>query len=296
VILNWSNVVRLRRVFVTGLARNVGAHLEKEITKLEIQLEKIFDVVKFFIVESDSIDSTPKILNELKKKKNNFDFVSLNHLDGTYPNRIERITYCRNIYVTQIRKINKFEDFDFILIIDFDIKNNRLNLKILDAYLENDSWDGLFVNQKGPYYDIFALRCNGWSDSDCFQEYKELSKVFSSAEAKQIAIWSKMRRIPCNSEVIEVDSAFGGLAVYRIECFLKYDYDDPAKEYIISEHVHFNLRLRSDAGKLFILPALVNFSWSAHNLSKYRILRTLDSLSNTNSLANIRRFIRNRLA
>lgn len=285
-----------RNIIVVGLARDVAFHLEKEIFRLEKQLKNLFDSIEFYLVESDSKDTTTNILSKLKMNKPNFDYISLDKLEKVFPNRIQRLTFCRNIYVTKIREINKAKKFDYVLVNDFDIKNKKLDLFPLNNYLNKESWSGLFVNQKGFYYDIFALRCKNWSETDCYEDYRSLSCTLGGEKAKQIAIWSKMRKIPKKSSEIEVDSAFGGLAVYKTENFMQFNYDDSTNKFKSSEHVHFNLRIRNNSGKLLIVPALINFSWNPHNLSKFKVIRTIDSLSKYGFFKRIRRFLRNRLA
>jgi hypothetical protein len=289
-------MVLTEKVLVVGLARNVAKHLGVEIDRLENDLKKIFAQVSFFIVESDSSDSTCNVLTELKEEFVNFDFISLGNLESKIPNRIERLTYCRNVYVDKIRSLSKYKNFDFIIVNDFDIKNNKLNLNSISKYLIDNSWDGLFANQSGYYYDIYALRSKNWSEGDCFEEYKNLSQYTSQKKAKKMAIWSKMRKISSKVEPIKVDSAFGGLAIYRKNLFLKFDYSNSENNYKISEHVNFNTKVTSDGGKLFILPSMTNFSWNSHNLSKWQIMRKIDSLTKNKKFKIIREFLRNRIA
>jgi hypothetical protein len=105
-----------------------------------------------------------------------------------------------------------------------------------------------------------------------------------------------MRKISKKSGAIEVDSAFGGLAVYKIENFLKFNYENSEKNFNLSEHVNFNLKIRKNSGRLFIIPSLINFSWSPHNLSKFRVIRAIDSMLKSHYFKNFRRFLRKRLA
>lgn len=289
-------MLNVNNVLVTGLARDVAKHIPKEIMRLEIEMKKIFNSVNFFIVESDSSDETIKSLENIKKDKDNFDYISLGNLEKIIPNRIQRLSYCRNIYVKKIRDDPTSHKFNHIAVVDFDIKNNYLNLSILKEFVNNNSWSGLFSNQKGFYYDIYALRCSNWSENDCFEEYRLLCQKYNSEKAKKIAIWSKMRKISESSAPIMVDSAFGGFAVYKKNIFLEFDYADNLKKFINSEHVVLNKKITQNGGKLFILPSMTNFSWNPHNLSKIRLFRVLDSSTKLKGLKIIRRFFRNRLS
>ena len=116
----------------------------------------------------------------------------------------------------------------------------------------------------------------------------------SRTSAKEIAIWNRMRKIPRNSNVIEVDSAFGGMAIYRNWIFDNFDYSTkmtPIKSNE-SEHVALHHKVREAGGRLFIHPRLTNIAWNPHNLSSFKVLRNLDNLSNLPSLYGFRRRLR----
>ena len=280
-------------LLVTGLVRDSSRHLKNEIARIEKHAEKLFSQVNFFLVESDSADQTTNSLSQLKILKSNFDFISLGNLTGIYPNRLDRLRYCRNEYVNKIREDDRYRNCDFVLVVDFDIKNRSLNLDEVGELLHSEVWEGIFANQRGPYYDIFALRCIGWVEEDCFKKYNKLSENMSRAKAKHIAIWSQMRRIPTNASLIEVQSAFGGMGLYRRECFDRFDYSAPNFELRSeSEHISLHYKITNGGGKLFILPAMTNFSFAPHNLSAYRIFRLLDKISRPRIFKQIRLMLR----
>ena len=286
-----------QHLLITGLVRDSGPHLKSEIERIENHAREIFASVDFFLVESDSTDSTQLILNQLKKIKNNFEFVSFESLETTFPNRIERLRFCRNQYVQKIRADKRYSECGFILVVDFDIKNRKLNLEPIVPLLSMDAWDALFTNQRGPYYDILALRCDGWVESDCFQLYQELSRSMSRARAKNQAIWSRMIKIPISAPMIEVQSAFGGLGLYRRACFECFDYSPATfEQFQESEHVSLHRKITLSGGKLFIVPAMTNFSFSPHNLSAYRIFRFLDKVTRSHFFKGIRNLLRRLLA
>ena len=285
------------RVLVTGLARDCGNHLAREILRVEQRLLEIFTAVDFFIVESDSIDNTEEVLREIKSKKRNVQYLSLGKLANKIPGRIDRLRYCRNYYVNFVRQNVTEDKPDFVMVVDFDIKNRALELHPLAKLMSENWWDGLFANQKGPYYDIYALRKEGWVEDDCFKKYRELARQMSVKEAKQEAVWSRMRRIPRDKELIEVESAFGGLGVYRRRVFENFDYaplnEQNADE---SEHVSLHKKIVNSGGKLFIVPAMTNFSYSPHNLAAYGIFRGIDLLLKAQILRGFRRMLRKLLA
>lgn len=283
-------------ILVTGLARNVEHNIEKEIERIEKKLAEIQLKSDFLVIESDSNDNTVQKLSRIRDQRSNFEFVSLNSLELNIPNRIERLTYCRNLYVDHIRKNFKYKDIKFVMIVDFDLKNNRLDLQVLKQWLNLKNWSALFANQSGLYYDIFALRKSGWCEKDCFIEYFKLQKYFYAEVAKELAIWSKMVRIPKNSGPIKVQSAFGGLGIYKKEIFLNFDYSPPGNNFTESEHVILHKKIDRNFGELYILPNLINFSWNPHNLSRFRTFRMLDRHMSAKIFLPIRKLIRKQIA
>lgn len=281
---------------MTGLARDVAKLLPRELNRIEKELNDIFEIVNFLIIESDSKDNTEKVLEDIKNERNNFNYKSLGAIESILPNRIQRLAFCRNEYVKEMRENKLYKDVDFVAIVDFDIKNNRLRLNELKKLIGEHSWDAIFANQTGRYYDIYALRKKGWVENDCFADYKKFLMSMSSQDAKELAIWSKMRKIGKNSPLIPVDSAFGGLGIYRQNVFMNFDYSLLNEQIHESEHVSLHKKITDSNGLLFIAPNMTNFSWSAHNLSSFKLLRMLDQASNRKGFKIIRSFARKLLS
>lgn len=289
-------MIKNKSILVTGIARNVAKIIPREVTRIEKEMKKIFEEVYFLVIESDSIDNTMKVLNEIKNEKNNFNYKSLGKIEINLPNRIQRLAFCRNAYVNEVRENKLYKDVDFVAIIDFDIKNNRLKLNQLKKLISECSWSAIFANQTGLYYDIYALRKKGWVENDCFTEYRKFSMSMSSQDAKELAIWSKMRKIRRNSPLIPVDSAFGGLGIYRKNVFMKFDYSLSPEQLHESEHVSLHKKITDSNGLLFINPNMTNFSWGAYSLSRFKFFRMLDQASNRKGFKTIRGFARKLLS
>jgi glycosyltransferase involved in cell wall biosynthesis len=284
-------------LFVTGLARNVSRCLRKEVLRINQIMANFYGKIEFYIVESDSTDDTQKILERLALELPNFNYSSLGKLESTISNRIERLRFCRNNYVETFRKTQ--DKFSEVLVIDFDIKNNRLNRNSMQEVLsQNLNWDGLFANQTGRYFDILALRKDGWVMADCMREVQELMTMgYEKEKAKELAVWAKMKRIQKYQNPIEVNSAFGGMALYKNWVMHKFDYSvsSTSVESYESEHVALNYKIRADGGQLFIHPQLLNFSWNPHNLASIKVLRRLDQLTKRNRFGLFRKLLRSRL-
>ncbi len=251
-------------IIIVGLARNLAHCIEKEIRRIE-KLFRGFSQVDWVIVESDSDDNTLKILSELSRKIENFNVVSLGRLRDSIPHRVERIAICRNHYLSFIEERLKADAQTWVCIFDLD----RLNLKLKKSSIENAIGSGIadvyFANQQGPYYDIFALRHKYFNPNDCFDVQKKLTDEGVDLHlATEMAVYSKMIRIPKASAPLDVDSAFGGFGIYRSTALTGLRYSHEIEGKLVCEHVPLNLALAARGYRLVIMPNLVNARYTEH--------------------------------
>ena len=263
---------------LVGTLRNGSKYLDKEIPNLIELLNQIFDL-RILIVESDSDDDTVETLVSLSKKYQNLEIKTFGALRETIPDRVDRIRFCRNYYVNEIRENLKYAGSDFIIVADLDGVNNRLKIdSIKRAVYSQNQWDGLTANQDGPYYDLYALRHPQMMRGNFLEELEGLSRR-ESVKLKKKILWSKMIRIPEDADLIPVESAFGGFAIYKRWIFETCNYGNLG-ETQECEHVSLNRCAVIQGGRIFIAPYLINTSWNEHNLSKYLFFRIYSRVRN----------------
>lgn len=278
-----------------GTVSNVSKKFSKDFRNVHAVLKSRF-TVDTFLVESDSRDNTVEILQTTSQEFANFEFESLGELQLTIADRIERIRYCRNRYVEFIRENIDKKCWKYIVIADLDGMNPRLGSEGLNSCFSRLDWDVCLSNQSGGYYDIFALRHPVWQPRSYFLELEELrnlnigfppwlkffpSKIrnfFEDDFRKNKVIYSKMRKISKSGPWIEVDSGFGGFAIYSSHLFKIYDYSARQHSDPDSEHVDFHLKAREGGAKILINPKLINSSWNTYNLNRIFIIRQVRRL------------------
>lgn len=267
---------------VVGVARNCGPTISGDIHRINSAIKNAASVV-WLIVESDSNDDTVQKLENLQSEIPNFHFATLGKLADSIPKRTDRISYCRNYYAEELRNNPSFSNVDYVVVADLDGLNNKLTKEAFESCWRRDDWDMCAANQAGPYYDIWALRHRDWCADDCWAQYKFLNTFRLDFERNLWAsVYSKMITIPKEAEWIEVDSAFGGFAIYKKKMFddCKYVGITEAGEELC-EHVYFHRTLKANGAKLFINPQLINAGLTEHTVGllwKNRIKRRAKSL------------------
>lgn len=278
-----------KKILLVGTVSNVAKTIEKEL-KVVLKALSVFDSVQVFLVESDSTDKTVKILDKIALKNRNFEFVALGKLKNKYPNRIARIAYCRDIYVKYIRDNNVIGKWDYVVVADLDGMNFKLRKNGIQSCFEtNVDWDGVMANQKFGYYDIYALRAPGWVEEDCFISMSR-SKMISQQpnisnkylinflvqfnyfdKFRKKYIYDQMKIIKNKNLFVKVDSAFGGLAIYKPIVFLNSLYStDKATQ---SEHVYFHKTSDNANRSFYINPKLINNFFNPYNINKSYFIR-----------------------
>lgn len=250
---------------VVGLVRNCEKHLKTDVIRLKSAFGKTKDL-HWLLIESDSTDNTVSILSGLTNEIERFKYISLGTLRSKMPLRTERISHCRNMYVDQILNNETYKHIDYVIVSDFDGLNTHISSAAIESCWEREDWDMCAANQRGPYYDIWALRHEDWNPNDCWAQYRFLNRYTPNTEKNLYSsIYSKMIRLPVSSDWIEVDSAFGGLAIYKKNIFSMGRYvgvNDKGEEFC--EHVYFHNQLRQHGARLFINPRLINAEYTEH--------------------------------
>lgn len=264
-------------VSICSIVRDCQKNLDYNIRKIE-KLRKCFADSEVIVFENDSRDRTLEILESWNRKSKNFIVESEKYQNNTLPedtngvnpyfskHRIEKMSFYRNKYL-EIINTNNFSR-DYVIIVDLDISNFSID-GIAHSFGVNQDWSCITSNGtslsrtlKKQYHDTYALVEKGCQDLPMNEEtIKNNRKVFSFLDI--------------GMPLFNVDSAFGGLAIYDWR-FLKGKYyscieNNDARVQVLCEHVSLNRQLRGD---IFINPNMkvkyrsVTFSFILDHLIK----------------------------
>lgn len=266
---------KFKKIVIAGLARNVSRELERSHEALTNAFSMFADVT-WIVVESDSNDDTVDKLKKMKKNDENFYYYSLGNLESSIKSRTERIAYCRNFYLQKIFNSDEYADCEYIAIADLDGVNHQITYDGVLSCWKNEEWDVCTANQDGSYYDIWALDCDGWNNGDCWTQFNFLRKYIKDDWALALAVVGKMINIDQNSAMISVNSAFGGLAIYKKEILKNTSYLGVSENGdAVCEHIALNKLIKQKKGKILINPKMINSGINEHTIAHQNFLNQI---------------------
>jgi glycosyltransferase involved in cell wall biosynthesis len=263
--------MRNKRAVFTGMARDCAWHLPSVLQNIE-RLSNLYSETAVVIVENDSSDATKGILRSWLADRPNGKLIELDGLAAAEPRRTQRIATARNAAMDYIRS-SPLKGWDHLVVLDLDEVNSQPisgeSFEKAANFLDSDATiAGVFANQVTGYYDIFALRKRGWCSSNCWEQIGARPRWLSPALAKIVYVYARQVAIPQRARPVRVDSAFGGLAIYKISSAASFNYNGlDADNREICEHVDFNIQVSTGGGRLFIYPGLTNVAPCAHLLN-----------------------------
>jgi hypothetical protein len=263
------------KVVIVGCTKNNEKYIRSNLLKL-VQIGSQFKDYKIIIYENDSTDNTLHQLEAFKLANQNFDFIHETQVEYKYSKyrnidmRAAVLTHGRNILLNQA--INKYSMYDYMIMTDMDnvlIDFNPQNIG--EAFKHNvEDWDAITANCTIKYYDIWTLRISNdiwkpeihgkiWNEPivhDCWRQiFKNIHPL--------LCVDNYQKFIPPTMPLIETDSSFGGLGIYKISKIKNCKYNgfvynsDGTVKYSQCEHVAFSADIRKNGGKIFICPSLL---------------------------------------
>lgn len=127
-----------------------------------------------------------------------------------------RIALCRNRLLREARL--EWPSLDYYLVMDVDVGSSPsfdTNDFLSNFIYPSSSWIAMTATQRSEYYDIWALRIRNIIPFDCWQVVTRVTSFYLPRESiVERLIQIHQKPIPRNLSLIEVDSAFGGAALY----------------------------------------------------------------------------------
>lgn len=271
-----------KKVIFAGCARDCEAMIVRVLANIS-RMSELFKECAFLFIENDSHDRTKEQIEQWCRKKTNARLISLDGLAAACTIRTIRLATARNHYLSLLR--SEFHGYDYLFSLDCDeVTAAEINLDAVRSaieFLDRDaSHSGVFANSDGLYYDLWALRSPTRCPGDVWEELLDyaLAHQVKDEEAYCQTFSKRIFSLSPDAPPLEVDSAFGGLGIYKVSSILRNKRQfvghkikvvraeafelggNGAKEFgwQCCEHVSFNAGFRELGEKLFILPFLIN--------------------------------------
>ena len=161
------------KIIFAGVVQNSANHLMAVLKNIE-SLSSIFYDVGYIFVENDSTDNTKQILKKWGQNKPNFYLINLDGLNAISIRTI-RLEMARNAYLETIKYHSELRDFDYLAVLDMDDagaypidpKETCNAINFLDSLPTRAA---VFANQRGTYYDMWALRLTPHCPNDVWED------------------------------------------------------------------------------------------------------------------------------
>jgi hypothetical protein len=275
-----DQVLNKRAVFV-GCARDCAMDISRVLSNVS-RMAAMFAESAFVFIENDSHDATKSTIQAWCRGRPNAQLVSLDGLATNCPVRTIRLATVRNRYLSLLR--SDFRAHDLVFVLDCDDTNAReieldAVVRAVEFLARDPTHAGVFANSRDEYYDLWALRHPLRCPGDVWEEVCDyaIEHRVSDEEAYRRTFANRIFSLPVDAPPLEVDSAFGGLGIYKIASLLR-----NKREYVghkiklisgtlpgspenrgevgwqCCEHVSFNSGFREVGERLHVMPDLVN--------------------------------------
>ena len=272
------------RTLITGCAQTCGPWLEGVLANVE-RLRGLCSASRVLLLENDSQDDTVARIRAYASERPEVHALGFTGLNARIPIKTVRLAHLRNTALAWLERHGGWDSIDLLVVLDLDGVNAApWDLEQLQRCLawwqQQPQAAALFANQRGPYYDLWALRhpqlCPGDIWAAMLQRHGEQPEL-SDAELLEQVYEPRQLQLDPAQPPLEVHSAFGGLAFYSSAWLARsgarYVGEQPLAwqgpqgtrwlRWQCCEHVAFHQQLRAAGGRLWIHPALINWASDA---------------------------------
>ena len=259
--------IRDQNISILALVRNVGNVLYDNISAIDT-IRSDCKNLSYFIYENDSTDNTVSALKQLEVDISNFKYQSeklqLKHFSHQLENKLELKSEERTQNLAKHRNVcldyakENFSDSDFIIVMDMDFQEFNLNgifnsfgwfsEDYTDAMVGNSFEDRpIFLHSTNNNlwnYDCWAYRGSWWED---LQKY---SKAYQYDPMMWFGFWQP----PIGSPPIKINSAFGGIGIYKTSFLYQVSYEGYDCEHVC---LHKNLYSTQSNFRLHLNPSQI---------------------------------------
>ncbi|NBU70105.1 MAG: hypothetical protein EBS53_01435 [Bacteroidetes bacterium] len=272
------------KLWVVGCAQNCADPLPAVLANVEA-LRQRFKASRVLLLENDSTDATREVIAAYGQVYKGVQAIGFASLNQRIPEKTLRLAHLRNGALAWLKQQETFEAQDLVLVLDLDEVNaapwdQDVIEKVLVWFSGQTRAAGVFANQLGPYYDLWALRHPQLCAGDIWEQVLRThwaEPTLTDHELFERIYQPRQLAFDPAAEPFQVDSAFGGLGFYKSDWLATNGLAYRGEQTLllerqgqphlirmqVAEHVAFHLGLRAAGGELWIHPALLNWDTNA---------------------------------
>ena len=245
--------MRISKVIFVGICRDNGGEIEIVLDYIK-QTANYFLDYRIIIFENDSKDNTLKTLQDFQSKDPNLTIISKKFYVTKRPS-IKFLADARNYYINEMKK-RKYASFDYVIVVDMDMTYGWDMRSVIYPFSLVNKWDvscsnGIW-NQYYNMYDKFAFRKGADNKTDVYLGLNDFEN--KSYYYNEYLVNFNLFFKPTD-DLVEVNSCFGGLAIYKKRIIQGCKYDSIKDD---CEHVPFNNCVKKkNHGRIKLNPAQV---------------------------------------
>ncbi len=249
-----KNHINNSKITFVGCARNCISKINESIDTL-LTLSKSFLNSKIIIFENDSSDGTSERLIELAEA-NIIELIQVKNLDTIFPLRTQRLSFARNQLLSKALSIGYeyycVADLDGVIGNEFDFESFYSNFKYLGC------WDAVFPINKGLYYDVWAFRHSSFWPWDYEREMNMAPPIIGDKNLLDFYV-DRVQKLDFTNLKgwLSVESAFGGMGLYKLEKFKFSNYFGLSDKNQICEHTIFHEKAKKFGAQYYINPEFI---------------------------------------
>eukprot|EP01035_Chromulina_nebulosa_P022501 gene22501-29138_t len=214
ILVNGINEMAKHKIVIAGITRNNAPDLAIMIKTIE-HIGSFFQDYRVIIFENDSNDGTKAALAKWGLTNTKLKVISEDYHIKKRPS-IKFLANARNKYIDAL-KSDDYIDFDMVMVLDMDFSYGIDIRGIQDSFAKIGRWDGVCSNgifkQTGEMWDAFAFR------NDEFPYNSNVDGYWQTIVHKVQKIY------PVGSDLVPVQSCFGGMAIYKKSSITNCKYD-----------------------------------------------------------------------
>lgn len=197
-----------------------------------MRIGDMFHDYRIVVFENDSADETRTLLERMDQENDKillvkcpsvpdckFDMPNLYDYGLMHRNRIDRMTFFRNVYMSIVHR--HFATYDYLCVLDFDLDGVIPTHGFVHALACPLPWSCICVNGRSSVPGTFGLLTTMY-DAMAFCESPDDFKIAKSTDRGMGHLLQKYLRLMWRSNVsksspfLPVMSAFNGVAIYRM--------------------------------------------------------------------------------